>query len=137
MAIRPIVKDIKFLSQKSEPATKEDAYIIQDLMDTLKAHDQECIGIAANMIGYKKRIIVVSMGSFNVAMINPEIIRKEQPYTIEEGCLCYDVEQKTKRYMEIEVKYLDATFHERTQVFNNWIAQVIQHEIDHCDGILI
>ncbi len=137
MAVKPINRDIFFLSQKAELATKEDAWVIMDLMDTLKAHEEDCIGMAANMIGVNKRIIAVSMGDFNVAMINPFIVSKSRSYEVEEGCLCHNGEKKVKRFMDIEVEYEDATFHPHKQKFTGWIAEVIQHEIDHCDGKLI
>ena len=137
MAVRPINKDIFFLSQKAEIATREDSEVIVDLIDTLHAHEEDCIGMAANMIGVNKRIIAVSMGAFNVAMVNPYIVSRSRPYEAEEGCLCHKGEKKVKRFMDIEVEYQDATFHPHKQKFTGWIAEVIQHEIDHCDGKLI
>ena len=111
MAVKEIIKDVKFLSQKAIPATKADADVIVDVMDTLAANAEECVGMAANMIGVNKAIIAVDMGSFGIAMVNPVIVSKSKPYETEEGCLCLYGERKTKRYEEIEVEYLDATFH--------------------------
>ena len=135
--IKPIVKDIMFLSQKSEKATEADRQVVTDLMDTLRAHTNECVGMAANMIGVKKRIIVFSVDIIQVAMINPVIIRKSKPYTTKEGCLSLNGVRETMRYDEIEVSFLDINFKPQRQRYSGWIAQIIQHEIDHCNGILI
>lgn len=135
--IKPIMKDVFFLSQKSVPATPEDAEVIQDLLDTLQANTQHCVGMAANMIGVKKRIIVFSMGIANVAMVNPVIVRKSKPYETEEGCLSLTGVRKTTRYENIEVEFLDRNFKKRRQKYSGWTAQIIQHEIDHCEGIII
>lgn len=135
--IRPIIKDVIFLSQKSEPATIMDKQVVQDLMDTLKANEEECVGLAANMIGVKKRIIVVTIGVINVPMINPVIISKSDPYETVEGCLSLTGMRRTTRYDEIEVEYWDESFKKHKQKYTKWTAQVIQHEIDHCDGIVI
>ena len=135
--VQPIMKDVNFLSQKSELATKEDQHIVKDLLDTLKANEEHCVGMAANMIGHKKRIIAVNMGFMNVAMINPVIRKKTGPYDTEEGCLSLLGQRPTKRYQEIEVEYLDVNFAKQIQTFSGWIAQIIQHEVDHCDGIII
>lgn len=135
--VKLITRDILFLGQKSEPATIADAGVIQDLMDTLKANSAHCVGMAANMIGVKKRIIAVNMGMIQVAMINPVIVRKQGPYETEEGCLSLDGIRKTRRYQEIEVEYLDQRFQKQKQKYSGWIAQIIQHEVDHCDGIII
>ncbi len=135
--VRPIMRDVFFLNQKSEPATKADEAIIRDLLDTLKAHESECVGLAANMIGVKKRIIAVNMGFVNVAMINPVITKKSGPYETEEGCLSLIGVRKTKRYQEIEVEYFDQGWVKRKQSYSGWIAQIIQHECDHLEGIII
>lgn len=135
--IKPIVKDTIFLSQKSEPATEADKQVAVDLMDTLRAHTNECVGMAANMIGVKKRIIVFSVDIIQVAMINPVIVKKSKPYTAEEGCLSLSGVRKTTRYDEIEVIFLDINFKPQKQKYSGWIAQIIQHEIDHCNGVLI
>ena len=135
--IRPIIRDMFFLNRKSEPATEEDLYIAEDLKDTLAAHRDGCVGMAANMIGYLKDIIIVSVGLIDVVMFNPRIIRKNDPYEAEEGCLSLDGVRKTIRYKNITVRYQDASFREHTQDFSGWTAQIIQHEIDHLGGIVI
>ncbi len=135
--IRPICRDVLFLSQKSEPAAEADKNVIQDLLDTLKANEAGCVGLAANMIGVKKRIIVVSMGFGNVAMINPLIVKRSGPFETEEGCLSLIGTRKTTRYTDIEVEFQDSDWKKQKQKYSGWIAQIIQHEIDHCDGIII
>ena len=135
--IRPIVKDIFFLGQKSEKATKQDLYVGQDLQDTLRANQDRCIGMAANMIGIRKRVIIVRMGFLNMVMYNPVILRKDTPYETEEGCLSLSGTRKTKRYQNIEVEYLDQSWVKQQQKFSGIIAQAIQHEIDHLEGIII
>lgn len=135
--VRQIVKDTFSLSQKSAPATQADRAVVQDLIDTVRANQDRCAGMAANMIGFHKRVIAFNAGPLAVALINPEIVRREQPYETEEGCLSLSGTRKTTRYQTIEVSYLDQSFNPRRQVYTGWIAQVIQHEIDHCDGILI
>lgn len=135
--IRPIMKDIFFLRQKAEPATKEDMQTVQDLLDTLKANEAGCVGMAANMIGVNKRIIAVNMGMINVAMLNPVIVKKSGAYETEEGCLSLSGVRKTTRYENIEVEFRDISFRKQRQKYSGWTAQIIQHEIDHCEGILI
>jgi peptide deformylase len=135
--IKPIMRDIFFLKQKSEPATKADALVVQDLLDTLKANEAGCVGMAANMIGVKKRIIAVNMGIFNIAMINPVITKKNGAYQTEEGCLSLQGVRPTTRYEEIEVEYYDISWNKRKQTYSGWIAQIIQHECDHLEGIII
>lgn len=135
--IRPIMKDVFFLAQKSEPAAPEDAQVITDLLDTLSANEERCVGMAANMIGVKKRIIAVNAGFANIAMVNPRITKKSGLYETEEGCLSLEGVRPTKRYQSIEVEYLDQNFAKKKQKFSGWTAQIIQHEIDHCDGIII
>lgn len=135
--IRPIVKDILFLGQKSEPATEQDLSVGEDLQDTLQANRDRCVGMAANMIGVKKKIIIVNMGMINVVMYNPAIIRKDTPYETEEGCLSLPGVRKTIRFQNIEVEYLDAGWKKHRQKYSGWTAQIIQHEIDHLSGILI
>lgn len=135
--IRPIMKDQFFLSRKSQPATKEDLPIAQDLMDTLMAHRQECVGMAANMIGVLKRIIVFDNNGTATVMFNPEITAKSGPYDTEEGCLSLQGKRNTTRYSTIKVRYQDLSFRPKVSSFSGWTAQIIQHEIDHCDGILI
>ena len=135
--IRTIVKDILFLEQKSEPATKEDISVVNDLIDTLRANLEHCVGMAANMIGIKKRILVFSVGNMIVPMINPVILKKENSYETEESCLSLTGFRKTTRYETIEVEYFDINFKKHKQVFNGFTAQIIQHEMDHFEGIII
>jgi len=135
--IRNIVHDPLSLSKKSEPATEKDMEVVRDLLDTLKAHREECVGMAANMIGVHKNIIAVSLGFLQFAMINAQIISKSKPYETEEGCLSLLGKRKTVRYEEIEVKYLDENFVERRGKYAGFSAQIIQHELDHVEGILI
>lgn len=135
--IKPIMKDIFFLNQKSEPATKDDKQTARDLMDTLQANREACVGMAANMIGVRKNIIVVNNGFMNMVMFNPVIVRKSKPYEAEEGCLSLVGVRKTIRYEEIEVEFEDHGFHKQRQKFSGWTAQIIQHECDHLEGILI
>ena len=135
--IRPIMRDALFLNQKSEEATEADKQVVQDLLDTLKANEDGCVGMAANMIGVKKRIIAVSMGFANIPMINPVIVKRSGPYETEEGCLSLLGVRKTTRYKDIEVEFLDAGFKKQRQKYSGWIAQIIQHEVDHCNGIVI
>ena len=126
-----------FLGQKSEPATADDRQIITDLQDTLKAHRDECVGMAANMIGVNKRIIAFDNSGKYMVMFNPEIIKKSDPYQIQEGCLSLPGARLTKRWKSIKVQYQTETFQMRFKTFTGWTAQIIQHEIDHCEGILI
>lgn len=135
--IRNIVKDILFLEQKSELATKDDVEVINDLIDTLRVNLDHCVGMAANMIGVKKRILVFSVGEIIVPMVNPVILKKEIPYEAEESCLSLDGFRKTTRYEKIEVEYLDINFKNHKQVFTGFTAQIIQHELDHFEGIII
>ena len=136
--IRPIVTDAMLLARKSTPATKTDLPVVTDLMDTVRAHRDSCVGMAANMIGVTKRIIVIQIGELCLPMLNPVIRRKfGEVYEAEEGCLSHTGVKKTKRYSSIEVEYQDTHFRKQKQVFTDFTAQVIQHEVDHCDGILI
>lgn len=135
--VRNIVKDIFFLGQKSATATKADAHIIQDLTDTLRANSEACVGMAANMIGEKKCIIVVSIGMCILPMVNPVIVEKSGKYQTEEGCLSLTGVRKTVRYEMIQVEYADKDFVKKRERFSGWTAQIIQHEIDHCNGIVI
>ncbi|MBB6631636.1 peptide deformylase [Clostridium algidicarnis] len=134
---KPIVKDILFLGQKSEDATKNDIVVIDDLIDTLKENLDHCVGLAGNMIGVKKRILVFTAGNLIVPMINPVILKKEKLYETEESCLSLIGLRKTKRYEMIEVEYLDRNFKKQKQVFTGFTAQIIQHEMDHFEGIII
>ena len=111
--------------------------MLMDLMDTLEANRDRCVGMAANMIGVSKRIIVFCVGPFATGMFNPVIVKKSDPYETEEGCLSLDGQRKTTRYQTIEVAFQDASFRPQKMTYTGWPAQIIQHEIDHCDGILI
>ena len=135
--VREIMKDPIFLSMKSAPATKEDLPVAQDLLDTLAAHREGCVGMAANMIGVTKRIIVFDNEGTDMVMFNPEIIKSSGPYQTEEGCLSLSGVRPAKRYRSIKVRYQNAVFSVRIKTFTDWTAQIIQHEIDHCNGILI
>ncbi len=135
--IRDIMKDPIFLAHKSAPATEADMHVAQDLRDTLAAHRDGCVGMAANMIGVLKRIIIFDdNGSFTV-MFNPEIIKSSGQYEAEEGCLSLTGTRKVKRFRSIKVKYLNESFEPRLKTYTGWTAEIIQHEIDHCNGILI
>ena len=135
--IKQVVKDVLFLGQKSEPATKNDVAVIDDLVDTLRANLDGCVGMAANMIGVKKRILVFSLGNIIVPMVNPVILNKENGYETEECCLSLIGFRKTTRYEKIEVEYLDRNFKKHREIFKGFTAQIIQHEIDHFEGIII
>ena len=135
--IRPVVRDELFLRQKSVSATREDAAVITDLLDTLKANEQNCVGMAANMIGVRKRVIIVNMGMFDVVMFNPVMVRKDTPYETEEGCLSLPGVRKTTRYQNIEVEYYDMNWTKQRQKLSGWQAQICQHEIDHLSGKII
>ena len=127
-----------FLAQKSEPATPDDMPVVRDLLDTLKANEDGCVGMAANMIGVRKRIIVVDNGGTYLTMFNPEIIKKTGPYDTEEGCLSLlGGPRPCKRYQTIQVRWQTKEFKTCTRMFTGWTAQIIQHEVDHCDGVLI
>lgn len=135
--IKPIVKDVLFLGKKSEPATKDDMEVVEDLIDTLRANIDGCVGMAANMIGVKKCIIVFTIGDVIVPMLNPIIVNKENPYVTEESCLSLTGFRETTRYETIEVEYFDKNFKKQKDVFTGFVAQIIQHEVDHCNGIII
>ena len=134
---KEIVKDIVFLEQKSELATKDDIEVVNDLIDTLRANLDSCVGMAANMIGIKKRILVFTVGDTIIPMINPIILKKEMPYKTEESCLSLTGFRETIRYEKIEVEYFDINFKKHKQVFTGFTAQIIQHEVDHFEGIII
>ena len=137
--VRTIMKDVVFLAQKSVPAVncEEDRQTAQDLLDTLRANQGGCVGMAANMIGVSKRIIAVDDEGSYLLMYNPEIIKSSQSYEAEEGCLSLTGTRKTKRWKSIKVKYENEDFLVRLKTFTGWTAQIIQHEIDHCNGIII
>ena len=135
--IKPIITSQLMLRMPSEDATPADAPIAQDLIDTLRAHANECVGVAANMIGIRKRIIAVMDGSRPVVMYNPQIISSSGEYTTVESCLPLTGERTATRFRSIEVSYLGEDFRPRTKRFCGFTAQIIQHEIDHCNGIVI
>ena len=135
--IKPICKDPIILGQKSVPAVKADMPVVDDLMDTLRANAARCVGMAANMIGIPKRIIALSVGPINIPMMNPVITKRAGPYETEEGCLSLDGVRKTTRYQSIDVEFYDRSYMKQKQTFTGFPAQIIQHEVDHCDGILI
>lgn len=135
--VRPVCKDMIFLGQKADVASPFDMNVAQDLLDTLKANEKGCVGMAANMIGVKKAIIAVSMGPINVAMFNPKIVAKSGAYETEEGCLSLSGTRKTTRYQDIEVEFWDMGFNKQRQKYSGWVAQIIQHEVDHLEGIII
>ena len=134
---KPIVRDVLFLGQKSEPATKADMQVAIDLQDTLKANRAGCVGLAANMIGVKKNIIIVNMGPVDIVMFNPVITKKDTPYETEEGCLSLTGVRKTTRYENIEVEYYDMQWKKQIIRLSGWTAQICQHECDHLQGIII
>ena len=135
--IKPIMTDVLFLGQKSEPATNAALPVGIDLQDTLAAHREECVGMAANMIGIKKRVIIVNMGMIDIVMFNPVIRKKSGAYETEEGCLSLTGVRKTTRYEKIEVEYLDQNWKKQKMALSGWPAQICQHEMDHCDGVII
>ena len=135
--VRPIMKDPLFLARRSQPAGQEDLAVAQDLLDTLEAHKEGCVGMAANMIGVSKRIIAFDNEGQHMVMFNPEIVKSAGLYETEEGCLSLEGVRKTKRYQSIKVQYQNEAFQTRLKTFTGWTAQIIQHEIDHCNGILI
>ena len=135
--VQQIMHDPLYLAQKSAPATKADLQVGKDLQDTLKAHREGCVGMAANMIGINKAIIVVAAGPFQFAMVNPVITKKSGGYSTEESCLSLDGAKACTRYQEIEVDYLNGDFKPQHGKYSGFTAQVIQHEIDHCNGVVI
>ena len=135
--IREICRDETFLAQKAAPATADDLATAQDLLDTLTAHKDGCVGMAANMIGVCKRIIAFDNEGTYMVMFNPVIVRQSGPYEAEEGCLSLVGVRKTKRFQTIKVQWQNEKFQTRLKTFTGWTAEIIQHEIDHCEGILI
>lgn len=136
--VKELVHDPILLAMKSETAAKDDLQTVQDLADTLSAHKDSCVGMAANMIGVHKRIIVFDNGGEYMTMLNPEILKRSEPYETEEGCLSLlGGPRKCKRYKSVKVKWQTVGFQTRIKTFTGFTAQIIQHEIDHCDGILI
>ena len=135
--VREICRDEAFLSQRAEPATKDDLGTAQDLLDTLLAHKDGCVGMAANMIGVNKRIIAFDNEGSYLVMLNPEIVKRSGPYEAEEGCLSLSGTRRARRWRSIKVRWQNERFQERCKTFTGWTAQIIQHELDHCEGILI
>ena len=136
--IKDLIHDPIFLARKAEPATQDDLQTAEDLLDTLTAHRETCVGMAANMIGVCKRIIAFDNGGSYMVMFNPRIVKAAGAYDAEESCLSLlGGPRKTKRFRKIKVEYQTDTFQTRLKTFEGWTAQIIQHEIDHCDGILI
>jgi len=136
--VRQLVHDPILLARKSAPATKEDLPIAQDLLDTLAAHKESCVGMAANMIGVTKRIIAFDNEGTYMLMFNPQILKEAEPYETEESCLSLlGGPRKSLRYKRIKVQYQTSQFQTRIKTFTGWTAQIIQHEIDHCNGVLI
>ena len=135
--VKPIMKDILFLRRKSEPATKDDLQIGYDLLDTLEFHREECVGMAANMIGISKNVIIVNNGFRDIVMFNPVITKKEKPYETEEGCLSLTGVRKTTRYDEIEIEYYDFSWTKHREKYTGFVAEICQHEVDHLNGVII
>ena len=135
--VREICKDEAFLAQKSEPATTNDLGVAQDLLDTLAAHKDGCVGMAANMIGVNKRIIAFDNEGEYMVMFNPVIVKQSGVYEAEEGCLSLTGTRRAKRFRTIKVQWQNEKFQTRLKTFTGWTAEIIQHEIDHCEGILI
>ncbi len=135
--IREICRDETFLAQKAAPATADDLATAQDLLDTLTAHRDGCVGMAANMIGVCKRIIAFDNEGTYMVMFNPVIVRQSGPYEAQEGCLSLSGVRKTKRFQTIKVQWQNEQFQTRLKTFTGWTAEIIQHEIDHCEGIVI
>lgn len=135
--IKSVIHDQARLSQPSLPATAADTTTVTDLLDTLKANSENCVGMAANMIGVNRRIIVVDLGMLPIAMLNPVITKHAGPYQTSEGCLSLTGERPTQRYQTIDVDFLNTAFQPQHQTFTGFVAQIIQHEVDHCNGILI
>ena len=135
--IRDICKDQFFLARKSEPAGPDDLQIAADLLETLKHHRDGCVGMAANMIGVGKRIIAFDNEGTYLVMFNPEIVKRSGPYAAEEGCLSLEGTRPARRWRSVKVRWQNEKFQERIKTFTGWTAQIIQHEIDHCEGVLI
>ena len=135
--VRNIIKGKKIFGRKAKPATEADQEIVTDLLDTLRANREICVGMAANMIGVNKRIIAFDNDGAYLVMLNPVIIRQSEPYEAEEGCLSLNGTRKTKRFRSIKVQWQNEMLQTRLKTFTGWTAEIIQHEIDHCEGILI
>ena len=135
--VREIVKDPARLTQRADYAGVEDLETARDLLDTLAAHRDDCVGMAANMIGVNRRVIVFENYGADMVMFNPEIVKASGPYEAEEGCLSLSGARRTRRWQTIKVRYQNELFQTRLKTFTGWTAEIIQHEIDHCEGILI
>ena len=135
--VRPLMTDTVFLAQKALPADAGDIAVADDLLDTLKAHEDGCVGMAANMIGVRRRIIIFDDNGTPTVMLNPVILRRTEPYTAEEGCLSLTGKRTARRWRSIKVQWQTEALQTRVRTFTGWTAQIIQHEIDHCDGVLI
>ncbi len=135
--VRKICRDTVFLAQKAEPASAEDLGTALDLLDTLTAHRDGCVGMAANMIGVNKRIIAFDNEGTYLVMLNPVIVRRDGPYEAEEGCLSLSGTRKTRRFRTVKVQWQNEKLQPRCKTFTGWTAEIIQHEIDHCEGVLI
>ena len=135
--VREIMRDPLFLAVPSQTATAQDVPVLQDLLDTLRANKERCVGMAANMIGVHKNIIAFLDGRVYMGMMNPEIVKAEGEYDAEEGCLSLDGVRPAKRYRKIQVRYQTEKMQQKTRTFKDYTAQIIQHEVDHCRGILI
>ena len=135
--VQEIMKDMIFLAQPSVPATPDDLPCAPDLLDTLKAHRESCVGMAGIMIGIRRRIIAFNDAGKYAVLFNPEIVKRSDPYETEEGCLSLAGVRSAKRYRKIQVRYQDDRFRTRYKTYEGWTAQIVQHEIDHCNGILI
>ena len=135
--VQEICKDVLFLARKSEPATPDDLPVASDLLETLKAHADGCVGMAANMIGVKKRVIIVNIGFVNLVMFNPVLVSKSSSFQTEESCLSLEGSRPTRRYESIEVAYLDERWMPKQLSFSGMPSQIIQHELDHLEGVII
>ena len=135
--VKPIIRDVLFLGRKSADAGADDLQTAQDLLDTLRAHAEDCVGLAANMIGVSKRIIAFVDGNTHTVMLNPEIIQKSGAYETEEGCLSLSGTRATTRYKSIKVRFQNTQLQTRIKTYTGYTAQIIQHEVDHCSGIII
>ena len=135
--VREVVHDVLFLGQKSEPATQADKQVAIDLLDTLKAHEEGCVGMAANMIGYSKRVIIVNIGFLNVVMFNSVILERKDPYQVSEGCSSLSGSRNTLRFKEVKVAFLDEKWENQELTLTGFAAEICQHEMDHLEGILI
>jgi len=135
--VRPIVKDVLFLMKPSAPATRADLSLARELRDTLAFHREGCVGMAANMIGISKRVIIISVGTADIVMFNPVVLSRSQPYEAQEGCLSLEGTRKALRYQRLEIEYRDEGWKKKKVNLTGWTAQICQHELDHLEGIII